>query len=206
MTSNSMILSKEETVVLMDILKLSRLPSALATLPTVSGSRYAQIAKAFYDTGALLRDKTGLRLDKGLARFLTPMEKAEQILLYRDGENGCCTGMLSIYFAKQGVVALRELDSEQLEFLRIDAAAELLLLLPALRPGSAGAYCSCWRFINESATAYVIKVAEDAVHIVEARRTLDQTQAQERQFDYTLTEYTAWWKNLLKEVYCVFNC
>lgn len=205
MINDSMTFTKEEAVVLMDILKLSHLPSTLAMLPTVSGSGYARIAKAFYDAGALTRDKAGLRMDKGLAQLLTPLEKAKQILLYSAGENGRCTRSLSIYFAPRGAVALRELDSDRLEFLRIGSAAELLLLLPAPQPGSTPVHCSFWHFTEEVAMVHVatLPAASDTVYITESRRAPGQPQARESQSTRSPADYAAWWKSLLKEVYRV---
>lgn len=205
MISDSMILTKEEMVVLMDILKLSKLPGIQYGLPNVSGSQYARIAKAFYDSGALIREGSCLRMDKGMARFLIPLEKCRKILLCSTGENGISTSRIGVYFASQGAVALREVDDERLEFLWIGSAAELMLLLPALRPGAATVHSSHWLFTEEAATACVATLAPRAelVEIIESRRENGEAQARENRFTRSPGDYAAWWKNRLKEVYHV---
>ena len=93
---NNLTISKKEVVVLFDLLKLSNMPCSLTNMPTITANEYTIISKAFYESKVIISSERGLKVDKGVASFFTPIMFANRVMLFNQGEGGVCRLNLSV--------------------------------------------------------------------------------------------------------------
>ena len=209
MVPNNLTLTKKETVVLFDLLKLSSLPCSLQDMPTVTAREYAAISKALYSTGALQRSQTGITPDKGLEAFLLPLKLSNRALLFDYGEEETCLFRVCVYFSGRGVVAVRDADADKIDFLPIHAAEELQLLLPAVEEASSQkvSYFSYWIFAENTGTAHcaILNPATGQAKLTESVRKHGQAEVKNLDSTVSIPEYATMLKTRVKEICHVFD-
>lgn len=207
---NSISISKKEVVVLFDLLKLSDMPCSITNIPSITAKEYTTIARSFYDSKVVISSDTGLHIDKGVECFFVPIMLSTRVLLFNQGEDGICRLNLSVYFSKKGIVAVRETADDTIDFLCIDSIGELFLLLPEIEQLSkkAGTYISYWIFENDMGVAHcaVFELKSDVVNVINSKRQKDKAQCEETKTTMSVSQYYAFFKNKVKEIYNVFDC
>ena len=209
MNKNNLTLTKKETVVLFDLLRLSDIPCSIGDMPVVTAKEYASVSRALYDSQALHKVENETRPDKGFDSFLVPIKSADRILLFNYGEDGIYLFNASVYFSEKGVVAVKEKNLDSVEFLPIHTNSELSVLLPAVEDASKKtvSHFSYWFFDKSIGQAHcaLVNPSTHKVNVTESLKKAGETQAQTTEMTLSVSEYAALFKKRIKENCYVFN-
>ena len=199
---------KKEVVVLFDLLNIADIPCSIGNMPAVSKEEYATIKESFCETGAVMYKDNGIKLDKGLSKYIVPIANTRQVLLFNYGEDKRCKRNVSLYFSNNSAVAVLEKQSEYIEFIKISSFKELLLILPSVDeiPQDKESYFSFVLFNETSATVYVATVDanKDSVTVIEVKRLPGQP-ADEKKTTITVSQFADEFITKLEETCNVFD-
>ncbi|MFZ2787974.1 MAG: hypothetical protein WAZ69_11570 [Trichococcus flocculiformis] len=209
---SSFIMSKQEVVVLFDLMGTSSIPVGIKDLPQVDGYEYESIVDSFSARRLIDRESETFRPDKGLEHFLLPVVKAKRILLFNYGVDGTCTFNASLYFAKIGLVAIFDNGHDTVKFLTIDSVDDLLLFIPNINDitkfvDSCETYISYLLFDKDSSIVHCTRIdhKKNIARIVEGKKTPHSAPV-EAADEVEISEYKEMLHDKLKEVHNVVGC
>ena len=202
---SSMCMSKKETIVLFDLLKMSDVPFSVIDMPHITQREYVSISKSFYETGAVSQGSFNIRPDKNLDQFLLPIKNASQILLFNYGDGKKCIYNVSVYFSKDGITSVKEIDKEILEFLHIENFGEFLLSLPLAEdvPNDKNWHISFTLLHKQSCTIHcaTFDAEDNSVTVREAKRNAGEQNPTEEIKQISVSQYAKAHQIRLKEIY-----
>lgn len=203
---NNFEMSKSEVVVLFDLIGAESIPVGIADFPNVSEKQNIQIVESFVDSKLLDISNNLIRPDKGLERFLSPILKSDNIVIFNYGRNNKCKFNATLFNSKSGNVAVLEETINTVRFIRFDSFADFNLFIQRFElispNGEENQFISFIIFEKGFSIVHWAKLDSKArrVSVVEAKK-YSAGKVDEKNFSVDVEEYDELFEGKLRETY-----
>lgn len=177
-------------------------------LPQLTESEESRVVEQLCSQGILFHDTNGFIPTKGLKKHLFPIKSSSDILLFNYGTNNSCIFNASIYFSKNGVVAVYEKTKSSIICICLESLDDILTFIPLIGDGDnshENEYVSYFHFSDRGYSIAHFAAFNPITSrvIIEEKKQCSNSPLLESLQEASIKEYSEMLKEKLEDVYNV---